>query len=71
MSARSQTTNSCVPGWTHPFYSGQATSGRRVVVTDQSSSQSLGRVVRMGDADWPQLYALVIDSAQALAVTNR
>ena len=70
MSARSQTTNSSVPGSTQLFYSGQATSGRRVVVTDRSSCQSLGRVVRMGDADWPQLHPLAIASAQVLAVTD-
>ena len=29
------------------------------------------RVVRMGDADWPQVHMLVIDSVQALAVTDR
>ena len=71
MSARSQTTNSSVPGWTHPFYTGQSPSGRRVVVTDRSFSQSLGRVVRMGEADWPQLHALATASAQVLAVTDR
>ena len=71
MSARSQTTNSSLPGWTQPFYSEQATSGRRVVVTDRSSSQSQGQVVRIGDADWPQLHALAIASAQVLAVTDR
>ena len=71
MSARSQTTNSSVPGWTQPFYTEQSTSGRRVVVTERSSSQSLGRVVRMGDADWTQPHALAIACARALAVTDR
>ena len=69
MSERSQTTNSSVPGWTQPFYSGQATRCRKVVVTDRKSSQSLGWVIRMGDADWPQLHRLAIVSVQVLAVT--
>ena len=69
MSARPQTTNSSLPGWTQPFYSGQATSGRKVVVTDRSSIKSLGWVVRLGDADWPQHHGLAIVSAQVLAVT--
>ena len=69
MSLRSQTTNSSVPGWKQPFYSGQATSGRKVVFTDRSSSKSLGWVIRMGDADWPRLHGLAIVSAQVLAVT--
>ena len=42
-------------GWTQPFYTGQSPSGCKVVVTDLSFSQSLELVVRMGDADWPQL----------------
>ena len=71
MSARSQTTNSSVPGWPQPLNTGQTTSGRRVVVADRSFSQSLGRVVRMGDADWPQPHALAIASARALAETDR
>ena len=71
MSARSQTTNSSVPGWPQPFYTGMSPSGRRVVVTDRSSSQSLGWVVRIADADWTQPHALAIASARALAVTDR
>ena len=70
MSARSQATNSSVPGGHSCFYTGQSPSGRRVVVTDGSSSQSLGRVVRIGEADWPQLHALAIASVGVLAVND-
>ena len=70
MSAGSKTTNSSVPGWTQPFYTGQATSGRKVVVTDWNSSQPLGWVIRMEDAVWLWPHPLAIAGAQPLAVTN-
>ena len=59
-----------IPGWTQPFYIGQATSGRRVVISDQSSSQSLQQVVRLRDVDWLQPHRLTIASVQALTVES-
>ena len=58
--------NSSVPGGRSRFILGSLP----VVVTDRSLSQSLGWVVRMGDADWPQPHVLAIASWQVLAAES-